>query len=69
MQNNLTPRHRKILELLADGNTLIEVTELLGCSNVISVKNSLTEAKRRLNARSTIQAVVIYLKLKSPPES
>lgn len=59
--NPLTPRQCDVLRLCADGKRDAEIAEVLGISTV-TAHGHIEDAKRRLNARTRIQAVVIALR-------
>ncbi len=57
---SLTQRQREILQLLAEGNTSVEVAAILGITGD-TVASHVHEIKERLGARSLIQAFVIAM--------
>jgi len=58
---SLTKRQRQILQLVAEGETLREIALELGLKHQY-VKNLMGVIRRRLSAKSTVQAVAIALR-------
>lgn len=54
----LAPRHRRTLELIADGHTSAEAATLMGCSK-LTIDCYVQDIMWRLDARSRTHAVAI----------